>query len=172
MRWRLGGLETNAGYRGAVPWSVAAVPGLGDWLDDWVVGGPLPPPDAWHRPGLVLVLSVECAGCVSRAVPWLRRLAERHGDELVLAAVHTALGRRVWPSEQTRSTIARFASFTRIGLPIALDADGSWARAQGAEGTPHWFAYDREGQRVRSIFGSQHNALTRLEYLVDELLVG
>ena len=142
----------------------------GPWLDDWIAGEPLPPPDAWGRPGIVMLFNVACAGCVSRAVPWLRGLAESRGDDLVLAAVHSAYGRAVWPREQVEEALERFLAFARLPVPVALDLDGSWARAQGAEGTPHWFAYDAHGRLLRSIFGSQANAITRLEYLVDELL--
>jgi YD repeat-containing protein len=140
------------------------------WLDDWVTDEALPPPDRWGRPGLLLLFSVECAGCVSRAVPWLRRLAEAHGDDLVLAAVHTAHGRQPRSREQVVEALDRFLGFSRLAVPVALDPSGAWAAATGAEGTPHWFAYDREGRPVRSIFGSQANAMTRLDYLVDELL--
>jgi YD repeat-containing protein len=140
------------------------------WLDDWIAGAAVPPPAAWGRPGLVLVFSVECAGCVTRAVPWLRRLSERHGDGLVLAAVHTGLGRRTWPRDDVVEAVRRFVAFARPSVPVALDPTGEWAEVHGAEGTPHWFVYDREGRLLRSIFGSQANAMTRLDYLVDELL--
>lgn len=145
-------------------------PSAPPWLDDWIGGAALPPPEAWDRPGLLLLFSVECAGCVSRAVPWLRRTAERHGEDLVLAAVHTAHGRRAQPREQVVEALERFLAFAKLPTPVALDTTGAWAEAHGAEGTPHWFAYDRDGRRIRSIFGSQANAMTRLDYLLDELL--
>jgi YD repeat-containing protein len=135
-----------------------------------MVGPALPPPSRWGRPGVLLAFSVACAGCVSRAVPWLRRLDERHGEALVLAAVHTAYGRATLPRAEVAAALERFLPFSRLTTPVALDLTGEWAAANDVEGTPHWLAYDESGRRIRSIFGSQANAITRLDYLVDELL--
>ena len=51
---------------------------------------------------------------------------------------------------------------------MALDLDGGWARAMGAEGTPHWFVWDGAGAVERSVYGSQENALTRLAYVLED----
>lgn len=143
------------------------------WLEDWVWGEPLPPPAAWGRPGLLLLFNLECAGCVGRAVPWLKRLAAERGAALTIGLVHTAYGHRVHPRDGVVPQLTRFAAeFARLTTPIALDLDGSWAEANGAEGTPHWLAYGADGRQVRSLYGSQENALTRLSYLVDELVAG
>jgi hypothetical protein len=142
---------------------------LPDWPSEWLDVA-VPPPSEWERPGLVLVFSLACAGCVSRALPFLRDAANAHGDALNLLAVHTAMGRERVERDELVPPLERLRRFARFDLPIALDLDGAWAAAQGAEGTPHWFAYDRSGARVRSVFGSQANALTRLDYLIDELL--
>lgn len=143
-----------------VPWPTEFV-----WLE------PVPPASEWGRPGLVMFFSLECAGCVARGVPFLKELHLEHGESLVLFMVHTALGRRAYPREEVVSQLERFASdFARLPVPVALDLDGALAEAWGAEGTPHWFAFDRRGTLVRSIFGSQENARTRLRYLLEELV--
>jgi hypothetical protein len=147
----------------------AATVTTGPWPTEWLAEH-VPPPAEWGRPGLVLVFSLACAGCVSRALPHLRDMAASHGDALTYAAVHTALGRERAARDELVVALERLRRFARFDLPIGLDLDGAWAGAEGAEGTPHWFAYDRSGARVRSVFGSQGNALTRLAYLVDELL--
>lgn len=39
----------------------------------------------------------------------------------------------------------------------------------GNGGHPHWFAFAPNGELVRSVYGSQENAQTRLAYLLEEL---
>jgi hypothetical protein len=138
------------------------------WPDDWVHGPPLPPPTAWGRPGMALLFHLGCAGCVARAVPWLKRLAPHVGDRAVLFAVHTAYGHEVRPRDEVAPQVAHYAAaFAALPFPLALDLDGSWARATGAQGTPHWFVWDAQGRLERSVYGSQENALTRLGYVVE-----
>ena len=138
------------------------------WLDDWIHGEPLAPPAAWGRPGMALAFNVACAGCVGRAVPWLKRLASVAEDRAVLFAVHTAYGHRVLPRDQVAPQVARYATgFAALPFPLALDLDGRWAGASGAQGTPHWFVWDEHGELERSVYGSQANALTRLAYVAE-----
>ncbi len=141
------------------------------WPDDFVWRGPVAPPGAWGRPGLVMLFNLECAACMSRGVPLLKRLAAEHGEALQLVMVHTAYGHREHPREELTAAITRFArDFARLEIPIALDLDGSLAVDWGAEGTPHWLVYDARGALARSIYGSQENAQTRLAYLLEELV--
>lgn len=117
----------------------------------------------------MLAFNLECPGCVSRAVPWAKRLAARAQGSVALAAVHTAYGHRVLPRDAVVPQLVRYAgSFAALPFPVALDLSGAWAEAMGAEGTPHWFAFDDAGVLVRSVLGSQGNALTRLGYLLEE----
>ena len=58
-------------------------------------------------------------------------------------------------------------AFASLPFPVALDLDGAWSQMMGAEGTPHWFAWDEHGVLERSVYGSQGNALTRLGYVVE-----
>ena len=57
----------------------------------------------------------------------------------------------------------------RLPFPVALDLSGDLARAWAAEGTPHTLAFAAGGELLRSVYGSQDNAQTRLEYLLSEL---
>lgn len=144
-----------------------------DWPppEDWIWNGPLAAPDRWGKPGIVMAFNLECAGCIARGVPFLKRLGEEHGDRFQIALLHTAYGHRDLPREDVEPTVLRFAeSFARLPFPLALDVSGDRAERWGAEGTPHWFVFDRDGTLVRSVYGSQDNARTRLEYLAQELL--
>lgn len=140
---------------------------------DFVWGEALPTPDRWGRPGLVMVFNLECAGCVSRGVPFLKRLAREHEGRVTLMALHTSRGHRLLARGDVEPTLVRFArDFARLPLPVALDLDGSLAEAWGTEGTPHWLAFDARGELARSVYGSQDGARTRLEYLLEELAAG
>lgn len=144
-----------------------------DWprAEDWVWNGPMPPPGGWGRPGLVMAFNLECAGCISRGIPFLKRLGIERGEAIAIALLHTAYGHRTLPRDRVEPQVVRFAeSFARLPYPIALDLDGSRAERWGAEGTPHWFVFDGHGGAVRSVYGSQDNAQTRLSYLTQELL--
>ena len=140
----------------------------GAWLDDWVYGPALPPPAGWGRPGLALLFNLACAGCVSRAVPWLKRASLAVGSCATLFAVHTAYGHQVLPRASVAPQVERFArSFARLPCEVALDLSGDFAERHGAEGTPHWLIWNERGDLERSIYGSQANALTRLGYLLE-----
>ena len=138
------------------------------WPDDWVHGAPVPPPEAWGRPGLALAFNLECAGCVARAVPWLKRLATKVGERATLLAIHTAYGHKTYPRDQVVPRLQHYAgTFAALPFPVALDLDGAWAAAAGAEGTPHWWVWAADGTLERSVYGSQENALTRLAYVLE-----
>jgi hypothetical protein len=99
----------------------------------------------------------------------LKRLtADRH--DLVRLMIHTSFGHKRYTREQVAPQLKHFAeSFARLPFPVALDLDGSIAEHFEIGGTPHWLVFDERGEPVRSIYGSQDNAQTRLEYLLDEL---
>jgi len=138
------------------------------WPDDWPHGAPLADSSSWGRPGIALLFNLECAGCVSRAVPWLKRAAAAAGDSVTVFAVHTAYGHRTLERDAVAPQVEHFAAnFARLPFPVALDLDGSWAAAMGAEGTPHWLVWSADGSLERSLYGSQENALTRLAYLFE-----
>jgi len=146
-----------------------------DWPtpEDFVQGDPLAPPADWTRPGLVMFFNLECPGCVSRALPFLKRLHAEFGERAHLLAVHTSRGHRLVPREEVEPTLVRFArDFARLPFPVALDLSGDLARAWETEGTPHWLAFAPGGELLRSVYGSQENAQTRLGYLLEEQVGG
>ena len=140
------------------------------WPTDFVWREPLPPPGAWTRPGIVMFFNLECPGCIARGVPFLKRLVKEHDGLLEVLMIHTSYGHRRYPREQVVPQLTRFAeSFARLPFPVALDLDGEIAVHHGVEGTPHWLVFAPGGELLRSIYGSQDNAQTRLGYLLDEL---
>lgn len=141
------------------------------WPGDWVWGDAPAAPTAAGAPTLVMFFNLECPGCVARGVPFLKRLQREHGAALNGALVHTALGHRSLERDDVVPTLRRFAGeFAKLAQPVALDLSGELAQAWGVEGTPHWFVFDKAGQLKRSLYGSQANTQTRLEYLLEELL--
>ncbi len=142
------------------------------WPDDWVWGDASPAPTAATTPTLVMFFNLECPACVARGVPFLKRLQREYGAALNGVLVHTALGHRQLERDDVVPTLRRFAGdFAKLSQPVALDLTGELADSWGVEGTPHWFVFDAAGQLVRSLYGSQENAQTRLEYSLEELLV-
>lgn len=146
------------------------------WPTDWVVGGtPRAPWAVGPHPEpasatLVLFFNLECPGCVARAVPFVKRLGATHGAGVEARLVHTGLGHRDLEREQVVPTLVHFATdYARLEAPVALDLSGDLAREWGIEGTPHWFVFDAAGRLRRSVFGSQDNARTRIDYLLTEL---
>jgi len=142
------------------------------WPTDFVWGEAVPAPvDPDGRPGVVMFFNLECPGCISRGIPFLKRLESDYRGRIWTMLVHTSYGHRDLSRDEVVPTLRHFAeSFARLPMPVALDVDGSLARDWGVDGTPHWFVFDGAGALQRSVYGSQDNARTRLEYLVEELV--
>jgi hypothetical protein len=79
--------------------------------------------------------------------------------------VHTALGAFGRDPEQVVTSLSQFA----LNFPVVLDNDSAAYKTYQAEGTPHWVFMDANGQVIKSIFGSQPNALQRIEYTLIEM---
>ncbi|WP_370293724.1 TlpA family protein disulfide reductase [Deinococcus sp. KSM4-11] len=100
---------------------------------------------------------------------FLKRLHAEFGDSVTLLAVHTSYGHRLLPREDVVPTLTKFArDYAKLPCPVALDVSGDLARAWQIEGTPHWLAFAPGGALIRSVYGSQDNAQTRLQYLLEE----
>ncbi|MFC4455940.1 TlpA disulfide reductase family protein [Deinococcus sonorensis] len=137
--------------------------------DAFVWGDAVPSPEVWTRPGLVMFFNLECPACISRGIPFLKRLHAEAGGRVQMLAIHTSRGHRLLPQEDVVPTLRRFAErYARLPFPVALDLDGSVAAHWQTEGTPHTLAFAAGGELLRSVYGSQDNAQTRLEYLVQE----
>lgn len=147
------------------PWSAPGWPVPADFVHL----GPVPPPAAWTRPGLVQFFNLECPGCVSRGIPFMKRLHAGFGEQVTLLAIHTSRGHRHFERSQVEPQLVRFAQdYARLPFAAALDLSGEVAAHWQTEGTPHWLAFGPGGVLVRSVYGSQEGAQTRLEYLLEE----
>ncbi len=139
--------------------------------DDFVQGPALPRPELWDRPGLMMFFNLECPSCVSRGIPFLKRLHREFGERAHVLAVHTSRGHRLLPREDVEPQLLKFVGqYARLPFPVALDLSGELARAWATEGTPHTLAFAAGGELLRSVYGSQENAQSRLEYLLSELV--
>ena len=136
---------------------------------DFVYLDAVPDPLEWTRPGLVQFFNLECPGCVSRGIPFMKRLHAEFGDSVTLLAIHTSRGHRPYPRGQVEPQLLKFArDYARLPFSVALDLGGSVAEHWQTEGTPHWLAFAPGGEVLRSVYGSQEGAQTRLEYLLSE----
>ncbi len=146
---------------------------MGDWPNDFVWMDPLPPPVEWRKPGIVMFFNLECPGCISRGIPFLKQLVREYGDNLQAMTVHTAYGHKLYQRDEVLPQLEYFArDYAKLPFPVALDLSGELAQDWGVEGTPHWLVFDAKGEQIRSIYGSQDGARMRLEYLMEELLSG
>ncbi len=119
-----------------------------------------------------MTFNLECAGCVSRGIPFLKRLHAEFGGKVNLRALHPSHGHRLLPREEVEPTLLKFArDFAQLPFAVALDVSGDLARTWQTEGTPHWLAFAPGGELLRSVYGSQENAQTRLHYLLEERLL-
>lgn len=120
-----------------------------------------------------MTFNLECPGCVSRGIPFLKRLHAEFGEQVQLLGVHTSFGHRLLAREDVEPTLVRFArTYAKLPFPVALDLRGEFARYWHTEGTPHWLAFAPGGPLLRSVYGSQENAQTRLQYLLEEWVGG
>lgn len=118
-----------------------------------------------------MFFNLECPACVSRGVPFLKELARAFGSKLVILMIHTSYSHKRYTQDEVVPTLLHFAnSFAAIPFPIALDLNGKIAKSWGVEGTPHWLVFRSGGALLRSIYGSQENAQTRLEYPLGEVM--
>jgi hypothetical protein len=134
------------------------------------LNGYLPPPEHWQKPGVIMFFNLECAACVSRGIPLIKRYHARYAEGFHFLLIHTSLGHRMLSQEEVKPTLKTFViDFAKISFSVALDLKGKLAHHYKIEGTPHWLIFGPQGDLLRSIFGSQDNAQTRLEYLLEEI---
>jgi thiol-disulfide isomerase/thioredoxin len=140
---------------------------------DFVHLNAVPDPAQWTRPGLVQFFNLQCPGCVSRGIPFMKRLHGEYGEAVTLLAIHTSRGHRFYPRPEVELQLVKFArDYARLPFPVALDLGGEVAEFWQTEGTPHWLAFAPGGELLRSVYGSQEGAQTRLEYLLGEWVSG
>ena len=70
--------------------------------EDFVQGPVLLCPALWTRPGLVMFFNLECPSCISRGIPFLKRLHAEFGERANILAIHTSRGHRLLPLEDVQ----------------------------------------------------------------------
>jgi len=144
---------------------------IGTWPTDFVWGESIPEPSELDKPVITMFFNLECPACVTRGIPFLKRLEKEFGDDLVVFVIHTSFGHKFFERDEVLPTLLHFSeNFARLPFPVALDLDGKIAESWEALGTPFWLVFNKDGELVRSIYGSQGGAQTRLEYLLEELV--
>ncbi len=115
------------------------------------------------RTTLLLFFNLGCDGCMMRALPVAREIARQY-PEVALVGVHSNFGAFSHTREQVDTGLADLD----LPFPVVVDDGHKTYNTYEAEGTPHWIVIDEEGVVRKSIFGSQPNALQRLEYTLIE----
>ena len=102
-----------------------------------------------------------CPPC-REELPQLTAMAARHKDGLTLLAVDA--------DSSDAKGAAQFVAAHGIGLPIAVDADGSVHRQYGIRALPTTYLIDRHGNIVGRIVGSRDWSSAAAQRLIKGLL--
>ncbi|MEM6765848.1 MAG: hypothetical protein AAF824_07280 [Bacteroidota bacterium] len=106
---------------------------------------------------LILFFSVECPGCVGRALPLSRELQLAY-PMVNMLGIHTSFKSLKYSIAQIKGVLRLQA----VSYPVYLDQENKTYSLYGAEGTPHWLWVNPVGIVEKSIFGSMGNAQQRL----------
>jgi peroxiredoxin len=118
------------------------------------------------KPLLVLIFSLDCPGCVGRAIPFANRMVFENGEKMHVIGIHT----NAVQCEITDSQFQEAKNDLYIRFPFFKDHRNKTYLNYGAGGTPHWILTDEKGRVVYSIFGSDpNNALLRIDYKIKEV---
>lgn len=138
---------------------------LPDWEIEGLFGAPAPRMDHFlPHPLLVLFYHTGCPGCKARALPYANTVYWEY-PELRVVAIHTRPEGPLYSDSQIEELKKVFG----LKFLLVKDVGKSTFESWNAEGTPHWFLFDQEGNLYRSVFGSTPNALLRLDLALDEL---
>jgi peroxiredoxin len=120
-----------------------------------------------NSPLLILIFSLDCPGCLGRAIPYANRMIVEKGNDLNVIGIHTNTDQ----CEYTPSDFQTAKVDLHIRFPLYKDHKNQTYLKYGAGGTPHWILTDENGLVQYSIFGSNpNNALMRLDYKIQEII--
>ena len=114
---------------------------------------------------LILFFNIQCLGCVGRAIPLAFDYLQEFRN-LNVVAIHTVFGKEV----VSKDDIINIFTQKELPFPIYFDIGRTNYENFACEGTPHWVLMDSKGHVIRSFFGSQEGAQTRLVYALEELM--
>lgn len=130
-----------------------------EWrIDDWMnTPAPLALSDFKGRVLVVLAFQMLCPGCVSDAIPQLKRVQQIFSTaDLAIVGMHTVFEHH---AAMGREPLEAFVHEYRLTFPVAIDLGGGedgipqTMRAYQMEGTPTLLIYDRKGRLAHKIFG-------------------
>lgn len=134
------------------------------WIlsDDWhnLIHTPASLQGQW---GLLFFFNIGCSGCTGRAIPFTRTLITQY-PKLQIAAIHTD-----FESSTSRSQLKIVVDYLDLPYPVLRDDGDATFQAYAAEGTPHWYILNPNGNIQKSIFGSLGTALQRIDYTLAEV---
>ena len=117
---------------------------------------------------VLLAFQMLCPGCVEKALPQLRKLAERFNDkEVAVIALHTVFEHH---AVMTPAALEVFAAEYRLPFPVGIDrpdGDGP-SRTMAAyemRGTPTLLLFDRQGRLRRHYFGNPDDMMVAAEIM-------
>ncbi|RZN83406.1 MAG: TlpA family protein disulfide reductase [Winogradskyella sp.] len=119
------------------------------------------------KPLLVLFFYLGCPGCKGRAIPFANKLVYEK-TPINLIGIHSRFEGKEYSNEELKAAKDEFY----IRFPYYSDKNNNDTfREFETGGTPHWILFNKEGEVVQSIFGSDPNkALLRIDLKIKELL--
>ena len=118
------------------------------------------------KPLLILFFYLGCPGCVARAIPFANKMVYEHGDKISVLGIHSNFEGPEYSDDEIVNTLnslyVRFPFYRDSGFATTF-------HDYQAAGTPHWILVNKDGEVIRSIFGSDPNrGLLRLDYAINE----
>ncbi len=139
------------------------------WSIENIEEGVLPQvSDFGGKPLIVLLFSLQCPGCIGRAIPYANRLVYENTDKINVLGIHTHFE----GPEKTLEELIEAKEQYFIRFPYYKDSGfAETFYTYEAGGTPHWIIVDKDGIVIESIFGSDPNrALLRIDLHLKQLL--
>ena len=139
------------------------------WHLESIGQGEVPHYDTFKgKPLLILFFYLGCPGCLGRAIPFANKMVYEHGGKINVLGIHSNFEGPEYTNgeiiEHLKSLHVRFSVFRDSGLATTF-------HDYLAGGTPHWILVNKDGEVIRSIFGSDPNrALLWLDYAINEEL--
>lgn len=143
---------------------------LPEWKLDTIFGDEVPSVASFKgQPLLILFFSLDCPGCLGRAIPYANRILYEQGENMKVVGIHSYMGSKKIEVEKFEKAKEEF--YMRFPFYADHNYDTTFLR-YGAGGTPHWILVDGDGVVQYHIFGSDpNNALLRLDYMIGETLL-
>lgn len=121
------------------------------------------------KPLLILFFYLGCPGCVGRAIPYANGIVHEYKNQINVLGIHSNFEGPEYSDQEIKDRLKELY----VKFPVYRDAGLATTFHQyKAAGTPHWILVNKNGDIVRSLFGSDPNrALLWLDYSIKEELI-